>query len=557
MNSFEQFSYKKFIVRRSQRKRISPSPEPQIITTIQSPTIIDSKPKQTNSSTNTVKSTSNFDQSHMTSNQLLTPNFVAQQKLGLSDSLNNASSDNDVPATNFSYKKNLSTSDIDPFERRKQIALAKAEAKLEKAQRLHHIAQQSVEQMVAEFLRITTIPGGSNESKTSKDSFDKRVSKIQDTKKELEKKITDYQTDIGRIRAGDIPKRYVSKDILNTLHRRIPNDNLDHPSINDISTPIINERSNSSQHLDNDNHLNQSPLPSTPMNSITPLGNSNNQNQHLLSLSQNSNTLEHFRSSPSSSISNEIGNSQFYIDLNSDLGAIHDLDKSPSTKRRFTDNSNTESNDRISDHSSDERFVSQNTSKRNTMSTGEYQQLMLKIDLMQKSIDRYETRMTEMQKQTDSLVKLQELQQEQNERLNSEITDLTTLHQYEMPAIKNDLKKLEEKLLYNFNEYWTEMVEKLDKLDTRTTKVEQTQAHSLETEENTHRLISKFVNILLTVFAIILLLLSTIKNLVQSRVHAVIILIFAFIWISFHYLPENYFQRSYFRELPNIFKRTS
>jgi hypothetical protein len=36
-----------------------------------------------------------------------------------------------------------------------------------------------------------------------------------------------------------------------------------------------------------------------------------------------------------------------------------------------------------------------------------------------------------------------------------------------MTTIKSDLKKLEEKLLYNFQEYWTEMVEKLDKLDTR------------------------------------------------------------------------------------------
>lgn len=51
----------------------------------------------------------------------------------------------------------------------------------------------------------------------------------------------------------------------------------------------------------------------------------------------------------------------------------------------------------------------------------------------------------------------------------------------------------------------------------QTAKVEQTQTHSLETEENTHRIISKLVNIVLTVFAIILLLLSTIKNLVQSR----------------------------------------
>ena len=93
--------------------------------------------------------------------------------------------------------------------------------------------------------------------------------------------------------------------------------------------------------------------------------------------------------------------------------------------------------------------------------------MMLKMDSMQKTVDRYEKRMIELQKQIDSLVDLNEGQREQNERLSTEITDLTTLHQHEMPAVKNDLKKLEEKLLYNFNEYWSEMVEKLDKLETR------------------------------------------------------------------------------------------
>lgn len=86
---------------------------------------------------------------------------------------------------------------------------------------------------------------------------------------------------------------------------------------------------------------------------------------------------------------------------------------------------------------------------------------------MQKAIDRYDLRMNEMQKQIDSLSQMNDTQHEQNERLNNEITDLTDLHQLEMSSIKTDLRKLEEKLLYNFNEYWTEMVEKLDKLDTR------------------------------------------------------------------------------------------
>lgn len=92
---------------------------------------------------------------------------------------------------------------------------------------------------------------------------------------------------------------------------------------------------------------------------------------------------------------------------------------------------------------------------------------MIKVDFMQKTVDRYDTRMTELQEQINKLERLSRSQMEENQRLNIEITDLTSLHQHEMPAIKNDLKKLEEKLLYNFNEYWTEMVEKLDKLDTR------------------------------------------------------------------------------------------
>ena len=89
------------------------------------------------------------------------------------------------------------------------------------------------------------------------------------------------------------------------------------------------------------------------------------------------------------------------------------------------------------------------------------------MDTMQKIIDRYETRTAEMQKQIDSLMSICENQREQNERLNNELTDLTDIHQSDMSLVKTDLKNLEERLLYKFNDYWNELIDKLDKLDTR------------------------------------------------------------------------------------------
>ncbi|CAF4967991.1 unnamed protein product, partial [Rotaria magnacalcarata] len=173
------------------------------------------------------------------------------------------------------------------------------------------------------------------------------------------------------------------------------------------------------------------------------------------------------RSSPSSSTSNEIGNSQFYIDSNSEVPAINDGDKSPVTKRRLTEDSNIEFYDQTSDHSNDDRLVYNAPIRRNTITTAEYHQLITKIDSMHKVIERYDTRVNDMQKQMDSLVSISDSQNQRSERLNNEITDLTDLHQLEMSSLKTDLRKLEEKLLYNLNEYWAEIIERLDKLDTR------------------------------------------------------------------------------------------
>lgn len=86
---------------------------------------------------------------------------------------------------------------------------------------------------------------------------------------------------------------------------------------------------------------------------------------------------------------------------------------------------------------------------------------------MQKVVDRYESKIYDMQKQLDSLITTNETLQEQNKLLNDELNDLIELHQIEMSSMKTDLKNLEERLVYKFNDYWNELLEKLDKLDTR------------------------------------------------------------------------------------------
>lgn len=204
-------------------------------------------------------------------------------------------------------KKNVSTTDLDPLERKKQAALNKVQAKLEKAQRLYQAAQLSVEQNISEFLRVTTLPGllnDSNSSKTTNAAFDKRIRTLQDTKKELEKKIANYQSDLVRIQSGDIPNQYASsKDILNNIKSKVSSSNNKNRSSNDIS-------GSSTQEITTNVTINQQENDQT-LSSSSGITRSSNSQQN----SSNNHNVEPARSSPSNSISNEIGNSQFYINL--------------------------------------------------------------------------------------------------------------------------------------------------------------------------------------------------------------------------------------------------
>lgn len=207
---------------------------------------------------------------------------------------------NNSSSSNCSQSKKISsTSDLEPFERKKQAALAKAESKLEKAQRLYQSAQQSVEQNISEFLRVTTIPGILHESKSTNAAYEKRIRTLQETKKELEKKIATYQADIHRIQSGEIPQHYSSsKDILNNIKNKVTGGYSKQNSSTDVSTTVPHETPTI-----------ESDLPTTTI--VQPVINPTTQN--LLSLNQNSNALEVTRSSPSNSISNEFGKrNRFY-----------------------------------------------------------------------------------------------------------------------------------------------------------------------------------------------------------------------------------------------------
>ncbi|CAF0880186.1 unnamed protein product [Didymodactylos carnosus] len=495
---------------------------------------------------------------------------------------------NSSPTSNILRKKNLSTSDLDPLEKKKQLALIKVEAKLDKAHRLFITAKEGLDKNIAEYLRLS-VPTSSGEilSSSTKQAFEKKIRTFQDTKKGLEKKIISYQNDIERINAGDIP-HYTSKDIVNNIvkqtikvasgggkHRHDVQDDGDSLAISSSSlTPTSSSSPTATSTVTSSsaNHNNLSQTISAPT-SANP-----NFTMTLEGMDKSINNSGE-QSSTGNSMTNEIGNSQFYInssheylpdtDINSlsrssrrpDIGTgdnfIHDPTKqiderSPSQKRRTTDESNNELTDRLSEQSYD------GYGKKHVSSTND--QISAKMEIMYKTMEKLENKANEMQKQVDQLTNVTDIQREQIDRLNGEINDLTDLHQVEIRTIRTDSKNLEDRLIYKFNDYWNEMLDRLDKLDTRTAKVEQSQTHGIETEENTHRIISKLVNILLTIFAIILLVLSSIKNavsfVVSSRIHALTILILALSWLTIHYLPATYLQTSFMKNFTNIFKRS-
>ena len=127
---------------------------------------------------------------------------------------------------------------------------------------------------------------------------------------------------MSRIQAGEIPYNYSSsKDILSNIKStavKVAGGSLKYRSSNNTdqtmttSTPNTSEYGGSSHYQgESDSHYNTATLTVTPPPTS---GGASHNNQNSVLQTQFSNSYEPAHSSLSSSASNEIGNSQFYID---------------------------------------------------------------------------------------------------------------------------------------------------------------------------------------------------------------------------------------------------
>lgn len=157
--------------------------------------------------------------------------------------------------------------------------------------------------------------------KSTNAAFEKRIRTLQDTKKELEKKITGYQADITRINAGDIPTNYTSsKDLFSNLKStaaKVAGGSLKYRSTGGGSTELAITHPNETT----TNHLSTETDHYFSSNTMNSSGATNNNNQ---TLHVHSNQLEVTHPSPTNSISNEISNSQFYIDSTRKFFVVED-----------------------------------------------------------------------------------------------------------------------------------------------------------------------------------------------------------------------------------------
>ena len=108
-----------------------------------------------------------------------------------------------------------------------------------------------------------------------------------------------------------------------------------------------------------------------------------------------------------------------------------------------------------------------------------------------------------------------------SERLEEQLNDLTELHQHEVTNIKQELSSMEEKMEYQLEERTRDMQDLLESCQTRITKMElqqqQQQLISMEGFENSNfrALITKLINVVLAILAVILVLVSTVANLLS------------------------------------------
>ncbi|XP_071803925.1 transmembrane and coiled-coil domains protein 2-like isoform X2 [Asterias amurensis] len=107
------------------------------------------------------------------------------------------------------------------------------------------------------------------------------------------------------------------------------------------------------------------------------------------------------------------------------------------------------------------------------------------------------------------------------ERLEEQLADLTDLHNHALTNMQQELSSMEERLEYRSVERERDVLDNIDQCQTRISKIELAQQHqqviTLEGYENANAraLLSKLINVVLSVLAVILLIVSTITNTVS------------------------------------------
>ncbi|XP_072175343.1 transmembrane and coiled-coil domains protein 2-like [Diadema setosum] len=111
-----------------------------------------------------------------------------------------------------------------------------------------------------------------------------------------------------------------------------------------------------------------------------------------------------------------------------------------------------------------------------------------------------------------------------SERLEEQLTDLTDLHTHAMNNLQQELGSVQERLEYRMEERSRDYIDSVEQCQTRISKIELAQQHqqviTLEGYENANAraLLSKFINVILLVLAVILVILSNAVNLVSPLV---------------------------------------
>ncbi|XP_048475783.1 transmembrane and coiled-coil domains protein 1-like [Rhincodon typus] len=143
-------------------------------------------------------------------------------------------------------------------------------------------------------------------------------------------------------------------------------------------------------------------------------------------------------------------------------------------------------------------------------------------------------------------------------QLQAELNDLMDLHQNEVLNLKSELASLEEKIAYQSYESSRDIWEVLENFQSKMARLEQQQQAAqgeILDHVNTRELLGKTMNLLLIIFAVVLMLMSTISALVAPFIKtrartistALVIVLLFFVWHNWELLTAFIARRVIFR----------